>query len=103
MIGIDAGIATPCDRRLARVPDAVYRPSLPLATLSLQIVPSGLGPMAGVVGAAAVVADALFTLEQLAGTLVRHAAHGAGAGCTGRRPTGAEGAAELVGSGPNPA
>jgi hypothetical protein len=103
MSGIEAGVATTRNRCLARIPDTVYRRSLPLATRSLQIVPSGLGPMAGVVGAAAMVADELFTLEQLAGTLVRHAAHGAGAGYTGRRPTGAEGPPELVGSGPNPA
>jgi hypothetical protein len=103
MIGIDAGVATVSNRCQARLRDTVNRPSLPVATLSLQIVPSGLRPMAGVIEAAAMVADALFTLEQFAGTLVRHAAHGAGAGYARRRPTGAEGKSELVGSGPNPA
>lgn len=103
MIVIGGGVASAGDRYLATIRQTVYRRSLPLATRNLQIVPSGLGPMAGVVGAAAMVADELFSLQQLAGTLARHAAHRAGAGYPGRRPTRAEGTAELVGSGPKPA
>ena len=103
MIVIGGGVATAGDRYLATIRQTVYRRSLPLATRSLQIVPSGLGPMAGVVGAAAMVADELFSLKQLAGTLARHAALGAGAGYLEGRTTRAEGAPEPVGSGPIPA
>jgi glucokinase-like ROK family protein len=73
LIVIGGGVAAAGDRYLATIRQTVYRRSLPLATRSLQIVSSGLGPLAGVVGAAAMVADELFSREQLAGTLARHA------------------------------
>jgi glucokinase-like ROK family protein len=74
MIVIGGGVASAGDRYLATIRHVVYGRSLPLATRNLQIVPSGLGPKAGVVGAAAMVVDELFSREQLAGTLARHAA-----------------------------
>lgn len=74
MIVLGGGVPAVGDRYLASIRQTVYRRSLPLATRRLQIVPSGLGPMAGVVGAAAMVAGELFAREQLALTLARHAA-----------------------------
>lgn len=74
MIVLGGGVTAVGDRYLAAIRRTVYRRSLPLATRRLQIVPSGLGPMAGVVGAAAMVADELFARDQLAKTLARHAA-----------------------------
>jgi hypothetical protein len=75
MIVLGGGIAAG-DLSRAAIRQTVYRRSLPLATRRLQIVPSGLGPMPGVVGASAIAADELFSQEQLAGTLARHAASG---------------------------
>lgn len=76
MIVLGGGVTAAGDRYLAAIRQTVYRRSLPLATRRLQIVPSDLGPMAGVVGAAAIVAGELFAPEQLATTLARHAAAG---------------------------
>jgi len=80
LIVIGGGVAGAGDLYLATIRQTVYRRSLPLATRRLQIVPSSLGPLAGVIGAAAMVADELFSREQLAATLARHGASGAGAG-----------------------
>ena len=80
LIVIGGGVASAGDLYLAAIRQTVYRRSLPLATRRLQIVPSSLGPMAGVIGASAMVADELFSQEHLASTLARHAASGAGAG-----------------------
>lgn len=57
------------DTLLAAIRETVYRRSLPLATRDLRIVGSGLGPMAGVIGAATVVADELFSVSALPSTL----------------------------------
>jgi glucokinase-like ROK family protein len=77
VIVLGGGVAAVGDRYLAAIRRTVYRRSLPLATRRLQIVPSGLGPMAGVVGAAAMVAGELFSREQLAMTLARRTYSGA--------------------------
>lgn len=69
LIVIGGGVAQSGDRLLASIREAVYRRSLPLATRDLRVVPSSLGPRAGVVGAAAMVADELFSRERLAETL----------------------------------
>jgi len=71
MIVLGGGVTAVGDRYLAEIRQTVYRRSLPLATRRLQIVPSSLGPMAGVVGAAAMVAGELFARDQLAMTLAR--------------------------------
>jgi glucokinase-like ROK family protein len=76
MIVLGGGVTGVGDRYLAAIRQTVYHRSLPLATRRLQIVPSGLGPRAGVVGVAAMVADELFSREQLSMTLVRHGAPG---------------------------
>jgi predicted NBD/HSP70 family sugar kinase len=73
LIVVGGGVATAGDLYLATIRQAVYRRSLPLATRSLQIVPAGLGPMAGVVGGAAMVADEIFAGDRLATTLARFA------------------------------
>ena len=78
LIVIGGGVAGAGDLYLATIRETVYRRSLPLATRSLQIVPSGLGSRVGVMGAAAMVADELFSHEHLAATLVRRAAPPAG-------------------------
>lgn len=71
LIVIGGGVAGAGNLLLATIRETVYRRSLPLATRDLQIVPSGLGELAGVTGAAAMVADELFSREHLAATLAR--------------------------------
>ncbi len=75
LIVIGGGVAQSGDRLLASIREAVYRRSLPLATRELRVVPSGLGPRAGIVGAAAMVADELFSRERLAETLAWSSGH----------------------------
>jgi glucokinase-like ROK family protein len=72
LIVIGGGVATAGDRLLASLREAVYRRSLPLATRDLLILPSELGDRAGVIGAAAMVADELFSPAHLARTLAVH-------------------------------
>lgn len=62
---LGGGVGTSGDLLLAAVRQAVYRRSLPLATRDLRIVRSELGDRAGVVGAAAMVLDELFSRERL--------------------------------------
>ena len=69
LIVIAGGVAQSGDRFLAAIREAVYRRSLPLATRELRVVPSSLGATAGVVGAATMVADELFSRERVAETL----------------------------------
>jgi glucokinase-like ROK family protein len=69
VIVIGGGVARSGNLLLATIRENVYRRSLPLATTDLQIVLSGLGDRAGVIGAAALVADQLFSREHLADTL----------------------------------
>ena len=57
---IGGGVSHAGNLFLATIRETVYRRSLPLATRTLQIEPSGLGEDAGVIGAAAMVADELF-------------------------------------------
>lgn len=71
LIVIGGGVALAGDVYLAAIRETVYRRSLPLATRQLQILPSALGLMAGVIGAASMVADELFSREHLPGTLAR--------------------------------
>ncbi len=71
LIVIGGGVTGVGDALLAAVRETVYRRSLPLATRELQIVRSGLGGRAGITGAAATVADELFSREQLPSTLAR--------------------------------
>jgi glucokinase-like ROK family protein len=69
LIVIGGGVADSGNLFLATIRETVYRRSLPLATRELQMLPSGLGPVAGVIGASAMVADELFSRERLAHTL----------------------------------
>jgi glucokinase-like ROK family protein len=69
LIVIGGGVAGSGDAFIAATREAVYRRSLPLATRDLQIVRSELGPLTGVVGAAAIVTDELFSRDLLAATL----------------------------------
>jgi glucokinase-like ROK family protein len=69
LIVIGGGVAQAGDVLLATIRETVYRRSLPLATRELQVLPTSLGEMAGVVGAAAMVADELFARENLSATL----------------------------------
>jgi glucokinase-like ROK family protein len=73
LIVIGGGVASAGDQLLAAVREAVYRRSLPLATRDLLILPSALGGRTGIIGAAAMVADELFSPAHLATTLARHA------------------------------
>jgi len=66
LIVIGGGVADAGDLLLAAIRETVYRRSLPLATRELVIQRSSLGSFAGVTGAAAMVADQLFSRESLA-------------------------------------
>ena len=66
LIVIGGGVARSGDALLAAIRETVYRRSLPLATRDLLIQRSSLGPLAGVIGAAAMVAGELFARDALA-------------------------------------
>jgi glucokinase-like ROK family protein len=83
LIVIGGGMAQSGDRFLASIRETVYRRSLPLATRELRVTPSSLGALAGVVGAASMVADELFSAERLAATL--QWAHGRAQAAPARR------------------
>jgi predicted NBD/HSP70 family sugar kinase len=75
MIVIGGGVSGAGDHLLATIRESVYRRSLPLATRDLHVVTTSLGPMAGVIGAAAMVADELLSTARLPATLAAlHAA-----------------------------
>ena len=63
---IGGGVAGAGDHLLATIRGAIYERSLPLATRDLRIVRSSLGAEAGVVGAAFMVLDELFSRDRLA-------------------------------------
>jgi glucokinase-like ROK family protein len=65
LIVIGGGVAQSGDQLLASVRETVYRRSLPLATRELLIQRSSLAGLAGVIGAAAMVVDELFSREQI--------------------------------------
>ena len=65
LIVIGGGLGQSGDQLLAAIRESVYRRSLPLATRELVIQRSSLGSLAGVIGASAMVADQLFSREQL--------------------------------------
>jgi glucokinase-like ROK family protein len=65
LIVIGGGVAQAGDVLLAAVREAVYRRSLPLATRELLIQRSSLGNRSGVVGAATMVVDQLFSRDRL--------------------------------------
>jgi glucokinase-like ROK family protein len=65
MIVVGGGVAGAGDLLLAAIREAVYGSSLPLATRELVIQRSSLAHRAGVVGAALVVADQLFSRDLL--------------------------------------
>lgn len=64
---VGGGIAESGDRLLAALREAVYRRSLPLATRELRITRSSLGHRAGLLGAAHMVTDELFSRARLGG------------------------------------
>ncbi len=61
LIVIGGGVANSPDQLLAAIRETVYRRSLPLATRELLIQRSSLGGLAGVIGAASMVVDELFS------------------------------------------
>ena len=65
LIVIGGGVAQAGDLLLAAIRETVYARSLPLATRDLLVQRSSLGPVGGVVGAAAMVIDELFTPARL--------------------------------------
>jgi glucokinase-like ROK family protein len=66
LVVIGGGVAQSGDQLLAAIRETVYRRSLPLATRELSIQRSSLGALAGVVGAATMVLDQLFSGEGMA-------------------------------------
>jgi predicted NBD/HSP70 family sugar kinase len=65
LVVIGGGMSASSDDFLASIRETVYARSLPLATRDLQIQRSALGGLAGVIGAAAMVSDQLFSEEFL--------------------------------------
>ncbi len=66
LIVVGGGVAGSGDVLLAAIREVVYGRSLPLATRELAIRRSSLGPRAGVMGAAAMVLDGLFSRDGIA-------------------------------------
>jgi glucokinase-like ROK family protein len=71
LIVIGGGVSLVGDLLLASIRQSVYGRSLPLATRSLTIQRSSLGPRGGVTGAAALVADQLFSPSLLGAWLAQ--------------------------------
>ncbi|MBA2721017.1 MAG: ROK family protein [Chloroflexi bacterium] len=65
LIVIGGGVANSPDQLLASIRETVYRRSLPLATRDLLIQRSSLGGLAGVIGAASMVVDELFSRDAI--------------------------------------
>ena len=65
LIVIGGGVANSPDVLLASIRETVYRRSLPLATRDLLIQRSSLGGLAGVIGAASMIVDELFSREAI--------------------------------------
>jgi glucokinase-like ROK family protein len=65
LLVIGGGVSAAGDELLASIREVVYGTSLPLATRDLAIQRSALGHRAGVVGAATMVADGLFSRDRL--------------------------------------
>ena len=65
LIVVGGGVANSPDVLLAAIRDTVFRRSLPLATRDLLIQRSSLGGLAGVIGAASMVVDELFSREAI--------------------------------------
>jgi glucokinase-like ROK family protein len=66
LVVLGGGVVAAGDFVLAAIRETVYRRSLPLATRTLRIEPSGLGETAGLAGAAHLVLDSLFAPNALA-------------------------------------
>jgi glucokinase-like ROK family protein len=65
LIVVGGGVANSPDVLLASIRETVFRRSLPLATRDLLIQRSSLGALAGVIGAASMVVDELFSREAI--------------------------------------
>jgi glucokinase-like ROK family protein len=65
LIVVGGGVANSPDVLLGSIRETVYRRSLPLATRDLLIQRSSLGALAGVIGAASMVVDELFSRESI--------------------------------------
>lgn len=63
LIVIGGGVSYAGNLFLATIRETVYRRSLPLATRALHIEPSALGEAAGIIGAATMAADELFSMS----------------------------------------
>ncbi len=61
LVIIGGGVANAGDRFLASIRQSIYERSLPLATRDLRIARSELGDVAGIYGAAALVADQMLS------------------------------------------
>lgn len=65
LIIVGGGVAGMGDRLIATIKETIYRKSTPLATSSLEVCLAKLGNEAGVIGAAALVADEVFSMERV--------------------------------------
>lgn len=66
LVVLGGGVVDAGDHVLATIRESIYRRSLPLATRTLRVEPSTLDRTAGLVGAAHLVLDQLFTPSRLA-------------------------------------
>lgn len=76
LVIVGGGVAGLGDTYLAAIRQTVYERSLPLATRDLQIVGSSIGGLAGLTGAAHMVADELFARSRIARWLHAGTPHG---------------------------
>jgi predicted NBD/HSP70 family sugar kinase len=65
LVIIGGGVANSGDRFLASIRQSIYERSLPLATRDLRVPRSELGDVAGIYGAAALVADQILSRQLL--------------------------------------
>jgi len=65
LIVVGGGVSKSGQRLIATIKEVILSKSTPLATSTLEVVPSKLGGMAGVIGAAALVVDEVFSQERV--------------------------------------
>jgi predicted NBD/HSP70 family sugar kinase len=65
LVVVGGGVSRSGQRLIATIKETILSKSTPLATSTLDVIPSTLGGMAGVIGAAALVVDEVFSHERV--------------------------------------
>ena len=65
LVVVGGGVSSSGQRLIATIKETILSKSTPLATSTLDVIPSTLGGMAGVIGAAALVVDEVFSHERV--------------------------------------